>query len=190
MKINILELEIEDIIEEMILSKSDKLPYELDREYIIRQFNLCGYGIVDMLCFDILCINYNNGVRNITIDASIIELKRDILSIETFSQVMRYKKGIIEYSEFLQDKFKKETLITFRKLDVVMIGKCVDRIHECFCYLPDIIDCLKIFTYKISIDGFSLVRECGYNLSEPKFNRNYSIIESALIPKYRFHNTF
>lgn len=177
---NIQEKELEDVISEMILTSHCKLPTKMNYDYILRQFNLNGYGVPDIIGYSINEIINTEDERIIIIDVGLFELKRDKIDINTYTQSYRYAKGIFNYLSFISKKFNKYTDILINDFNIFNIGKTIDKAHECLCYLPDIIGNYHIYTYKFTMNGFGLENESGYSLIDNKFSRNYKDIQQSL----------
>lgn len=152
---NVLEKEIEDMIcqglagDRPLLRKKGLWIWE-DAAYQ-RQVDFGSYGICDILGMQVY--PRMNGTRYI--NAHIIEIKKEEVNIATFLQAARYAKAV-------QRIIKKRLTNTKVQCAITLIGKTVDSSSD-FIYLPDIIDNLAIYTYKLDFkDGITFQREAGY----------------------------
>lgn len=159
---NVLEKEIEDMIcqglvENRPLLRSKGL-WVWDDAVYQRQVDMGSYGICDILGLQVF--PKKEGTRYI--NAHIIEIKKEEINIDTFLQAVRYSKAITRY-------LKKKLTNTVVQCAITLIGKTVDSKSD-FIYLPDIIDNVALYTYKLDFQhGIIFKREKGYFLTNETF---------------------
>ena len=173
---NILESEIEDLISENLKTPEGKnLLYNRGLRFVdiydkfYRQIKLGNYGRLDLAG-----LRYNHSDRSYNV--SVIEIKKDEININTMLQAIRYCRGI--YSMFS----KYEVEINFQ---IFLIGKSI--CNNDFCYIPDFIHNVSLYTYKIDLQkGLLFNNEYGYkltceNLPDPDTFRDiYSITKIGI----------
>ena len=113
-----------------------------------RQVRIGNYGIADIITW----YRYDN-----ELNVSIIELKKDNISVGTLLQAMNYVRGVQMYFNRRRWPFPINFTIT-------LIGRELD-VNGSFCFFPDIIPFLKIYTYDYNFDGISFTQQEGYNLT-------------------------
>lgn len=134
----------------------------------IRQLRIGNYGIADIVTFD-RDIEEIEGKDTSILNIDIVELKQDIINVQTFLQSIKYVKGITEYLE-------KRDFYNFR-INVILIGTKVDM--SSFVYLPDIIrfnnECnnlygsLKLYKVSYDVNGINFKNLYGYKLVDSGF---------------------
>lgn len=152
---NILEKEIEELVGEVLENGIHRGLNEGEHK-IIRQFNLPGYGVIDLVAIP---INYE---EDVTID--IYELKRDKIDVNALMQLCRYLKGFKNYIE----KFKRDGKIRKNRninINGYLIGKEIEESGD-FVYLMNYIsENISVYTYGLSIENgleFELESFDGY----------------------------
>jgi len=147
---NILEKEIEDIIfstPNHVLNKRG-LPL---RGTKFRQVNLGSYGIADIVCVDIKYDGYWY------INIQVVELKRDLIDVNTLMQASRYVKGIYSMlDDIIPDRYVS--------LECILVGKTIQTNGD-FVFLMDLMTNAKAYTLSIDIiTGAIFKREYGYTI--------------------------
>jgi hypothetical protein len=161
------EKELEDIV----FKSSNQALQEKGLEIFgrkIRQLKIGNYGIADIVAFS-RAVEEIEGNTTSILDIDIIELKQDIVNIQTFLQSIKYVKGITEY-------LYKRHFFKFR-INITLIGTSVDMSN--FIYLPDLIrlnnECYDLYGrlnfYKVSYDvnGINFKNISGYKLIDSGF---------------------
>lgn len=113
-----------------------------------RQLKIGRYGIADLVTFS---------KRGRCIHFTVYELKKDNIGIAAFMQAYSYVKGITEYLN------KRGFFLT--TFEVVLIGKKLDMSGS-FCFLSDLIDNLRFYTYYVDITGLQFKEEYNYSLKD------------------------
>ena len=139
-----------------------------------RQLRIGNYGILDLLTacrmyeFETEVLwNEDSGIfeqkeiKRPLLRISVYELKKDKVGISAFLQCYNYIKGLKDWFK----KHKPEMNVSF---DAVLIGRELDTSGS-FCFLPDLIGDLQIYTYSYDIDGLKFNNECGYSLTNKGF---------------------
>lgn len=159
---NILEKEIEDMIwqgleEDRRLLVKKGLVVWSNASYH-RQVDFGSYGICDIMG---LQVNpKERGYR--TVNAHIIEIKKEEINSATFFQALRYAKAI---TRLVERRLKNTTCIC----GITLIGKTVDTKSD-FIYLPDIIYNVALYTYKLNFKlGIFFQKESEYFITDEKF---------------------
>lgn len=163
---NFLEKDLEQVI------------YEADTEMLAdrglnvygkrkRQLRIGNYGICDLLTHQKNYHPYCGYFHRITI----YELKKDVIGVSAFLQVMQYAKGV---QSFMDNKGYDYDI------EIVLIGKTID-LSGAICYLPSLfnndndfnlgfINSIRYYTYSYDIDGLRFTNLEGYTLSNEGFN--------------------
>ena len=127
------------------------------------QFNLQGYGIIDILVVDI--------DFDMSVTVTIIELKKDAVTVASVGQISRYNTGIkklfeeiVEASPFFFGRLKIN-------VELMLIGKSYENSDVCF--LVDSINNLTCYHYELRLNSgvyFNFVeeREISTDLSSSK----------------------
>lgn len=149
---NILEKEIEDIV----FSTSNGLLRERGlflRGMKFRQVNLGSYGIADIICVDMQ--KYDISQWGIAI--TIIELKKNLIDVNTLMQSARYEKGI---QRLLKRSHNLSSCsVTYHH---ILIGKEIQENGD-FVFLADAMYNANIYTYSIDIEkGILFKPNSGY----------------------------
>lgn len=138
---NILEKEIEDIVFETSNETLSSIGLDLLPNKM-RQVNLGSYGISDIICWGIVWKKYP---YNRDIHIQIVELKKDLVDVNTMMQSARYEKGI---KLFINQFNLVDTEI---HIEHILIGKKVQTNGD-FMYLLDSNDKYSVFTYSIDVE--------------------------------------
>lgn len=177
-----LEKDLEQIVWESDNKKLQDRGLEIEGKKF-RQLRIGNYGIADIVTLSKApLIDYVGqkafyDMQIITIN--VMELKKDIINIETFLQAARYIRGIQRYME-RKELFDGHPI----QFVVTLVGRVIDQ-DSGFEYLPDII-CgtidddvmtghydrplqLKIYTYSYDLDGITFEQERGYRLTKEGF---------------------
>lgn len=184
-----IEKDLEDVIfnapvNELRKRGLDRWAYWNDA-HTYRQMTIGNYGIADIiqyrrssepyyeydtLCYD-SCLEFN-----------IMELKKNLINIDTLLQAIGYCKGILKFIE------SRNTFDIKSKFTITLIGKKVDTSN--FIYLPDIINnedfSLQLYTYDYNYDGIKFKEHNGYALTNTKFNKQLSYSKYTKTDPYEF----
>lgn len=147
---NILEKEIEEIVfqsDNRILAKKGLF---LNR-HKLSQVNFGTYGIADIICWTVI---NEFGTRKLFFQ--VVELKKEVIDVNTLMQASRYVKAINE----IFDKFNLEN--TTINIEIILIGKTIQTNGD-FVFLTDFVKNLKVYTYEIDlIDGINFKQHRGW----------------------------
>lgn len=144
---------------------------------MLRQFKIGNYGVCDLITLDVEyepyynpeLINsddnvlYSEVLKKKTI-ITIYELKKDKIGISALLQASRYAKGIKRCMNQLYSRCDVDDF----KVKIVLIGRTIDTSGS-FCYLPDIFDDLKVYTYSYSLNGLIFKLQKGYRQENEGF---------------------
>lgn len=151
---NILEKEIEEIVflaDNELLSKKGLRLYKNK----LSQVNFGDYGIADIITWRVI---KNNSCR--IINFQVIELKKELIDVNTLMQASRYATAIRE----IMSQFN--LLNTKISIEIVLIGKKVQIIGD-FVFLANFVHNLDIYEYKISLDhGITFNKQQGWRKRE------------------------
>lgn len=153
-----------------------------------RQMTIGNYDIADIVQYKRYSepyYEYNTLCYNSYLDFNVMELKKNLINIDTLLQAIGYCKGILKFIE------SRNTFDIQSKFTVTLIGKKIDKSN--FIYLPDIVNSedffLKLYTYDYNYDGIKFIEHDGYSLANNKFNKQLSYskyikTEPIFLPKY------
>jgi hypothetical protein len=155
-----LEKNLEDIIyetESELLSGRGLSLY--GKKY--RQPRLGNYGTADIV---FIRKSYKEDYSDIIpfIVVNILELKQSKIDHAAFLQAIRYCKGVKAYFEH-RGVFNDIEI----KFEITLIGREITKSE--FCYLPDFMENIRIFTYQYDFNGISFKQHDGYKLSAEGF---------------------
>lgn len=119
-----------------------------------RQVRIGNYGISDIISY-FRPREYKCTWPIITI----LELKKDIIDVNTVLQGARYMKGVEQYLR----KTNRDTSIEVR---LCLIGK---NKSSDIIYFPDLFDNIGIYTYSYGIDGLYFEKCQNYHLLDEGF---------------------
>ena len=154
----IFESQLEDIIFESNIDLLEEKGLLLHRKRI-RQLKIPGYGICDMIAYGKQPDPFYKNILHI----QVIELKRQEINMNTFSQALRYVKGITRYL----NKTKPNLLYT---IDIVLIGESISH-EDSTLYLADLIydnnsffglSSVLLYTYKYTLNGMEFTNHSDY----------------------------
>lgn len=157
---NFLEKDLEDIIYENANTvEGRKLLEERGLEFsghTYRQVSMGKYGIADLVNIHAYSDRIRKGHSAHYLDVNVIELKKDIINIDTLLQAVGYKKAVEEYFDNYCSK-------AWDVLDVkvTLIGKKIE-IESNFVFLLDELDWLHAYTYSYSINGLHFEERYGW----------------------------
>lgn len=158
-----LEKDLEQIIWESDNQKLQERGLEINGKKF-RQLRIGNYGIADLVTFTkpnyLPQCEYHEGYFEDGI-ITIYELKKDNISVSSFLQLLGYAKGIKTYLE-------KKKLSHRYNIEMILIGKEID-LNSTFCYLPNFLPNLTIYSYHYDLNGISFKDEGYYNLTETGF---------------------
>lgn len=124
-----------------------------------RELIIGNYGRADIVTFE----RYDKYDRiNKENDAciTIYELKQNEINWNTFHQIIRYYKGIKQYT--IERGFNYD-------FKVVMIGKEISKDTD-FIYLTDLFENIDIYTYEYKVDGLYFKQHFDYSLINKGWN--------------------
>lgn len=146
----LLEREIEDFIYNGFLEGNKKITEVFpDHINIYRQFELKGYGVVDLLTIDDVYFVSGERVSELIIRINIYELKVGQLKYEHISQVYRYKTALYRICEKHSCSSNIKIIIS-----PYLIVENIDVNSDMVSLLNWLRD-LTIVTYKYDLDGIS-----------------------------------
>lgn len=189
---NFLEKNLEDIIYETDSKILNERGLHLFKNKK-RQVTIGNYGVSDIICYeygyerdpcksflnDNKDCSFCNGFeckRKTSLDIQILELKQNQINVNSFLQVLRYAKGILDY--FNSIKF----YVPFN-IEMILIGSTLDNNSD-FIYLPEIINVdeyasvnnnipytfdFNMFTYEYLFDGIYFNEVNKYSLINKGF---------------------
>jgi len=161
----------------------EQIIYDTDNELLVKKgLHICGkkyrqikignYGICDLITVSKFYDYYGDDMDRPfpVLKISVIELKKNEISVNTFLQAVRYLKGIQRYLEFREKHFEV-------RYDIILIGDNIESSSD-FLYLTDLIESygyntgfnLKFYTYGMDINGLNFTKECGYKLTTEGFD--------------------
>lgn len=171
-----LEKDLEEIIYNTYLNSPEKLRKKnlYMRGSIKRQLKIGNYGILDLLTInrdyeyefvpvwdEEKCIFECKEVIRPILILTVYELKKEKVGISAFLQCYGYIKG-------LKDWFKENKPKIRVRFESVLIGKELDKSGS-FCYLPELINELEVYTYSYDVDGLNFKNERDYKLINKGF---------------------
>lgn len=118
-----------------------------------KQVYLGGYGRLDLVTLE-------RGDNKIFI--TVYEFKKDEVGVNTYLQALTYCKGISRYIN--KRGLFKNIKVVYR---IILVGSSIEK--SAFCYMPDFIENLRVYTYKYLFDGIYFNKECGYHLIKDGF---------------------
>lgn len=154
-----LEKNLEDLIyENANTEEGQKLLEErgLDlRGRTYRQVSMGKYGIADLINIFASTERIQKGfsVHHLIVD--IIELKKDIVNVDTLLQAVGYKKAVDEYLDGYCAKAWDDY-----EVRVTLIGQKLETSSN-FVFLLNELDWVKVYTYSYSIKGLMFTDESG-----------------------------
>jgi hypothetical protein len=187
---NILEKEIEDLLELCINDSDFNLKALKNRDYdfdfstgkklIKRQFELRGYGIIDLITISFEeFFDYQDNSLNIIPVIKIYELKKEKIDVNSLMQLSRYIKGMKRYIH----KIDKNILSDLNKIKIcnnirgILVGKSV-QMNGDFVFLMELIRGVKVITYKLDMNiGLKFVEE---NFAYTPQNESFEFSSDAL----------
>jgi len=147
-KINLLEIDLEDLVEKLLEDEPETL--SLLPGILMRQFVLKGYGKIDLLHLSFHKEYDWTGkktVLNNYLEITVIELKRDKLSYNEVGQLARYMKGIKNYYDGLKEVLTKGFCI---RVKGILIGKTIDAQSD-FVYMMNYMgNDIDLYTYELN----------------------------------------
>jgi len=164
------ERESENLMEELSVFPLDE---------VFKQFNLGKYGIPDIVQFQ-----YLNNYPEINI--KIFELKKDIIDISTFLQVLGYKKGILEYLKKTGYTDLDRDFDLKVSIECILIGRSIKK-DDNFCYLPSCFDGISVYTYDIDIDsGLTIEDQNGFYRIDAHPTTDFEFVINCF--EYKIHD--
>jgi hypothetical protein len=164
----ITEEELEDYLFKYDSSDGDSPMGTYGKVY--RQFEIKGYGIIDLLYVDI-----SPGCNFPVIKVVIVELKKDKIDFNALGQICRYKVALERFFDELREK---KDCKYFEELEIhgVLVGN--KYANGDICYSIDTIDWLECYHYEIDLSCGAEFRESSgwYNEGE-NFKKLYSKIK-------------
>lgn len=168
-KMNILESDLEDMLEQMINDKSDHIQLlRLPKNGILfRQFNIKGYGRTDLMY-----LNYVNHkeYKEKFLNIYVIELKKDLLTVDDISQLCRYVRAVRRFV----DDFEYNLNINVRG---ILIGKGVCKSGD-VVFLGDVLSESNIDIFSYQFDYKTGLRfDCVNNGTWSNTNEDFEPID-------------
>lgn len=159
---NILECEIEELLFNNLKDKDllrSRGFHHFEQHYYLHP-NFGSYGIPDIIGVTV----YENKDFNCkSLSATIYELKKELINIDTFLQAIRYARAIDRIVE-KNDDFN----ISEVDIKIVLIGKKVD-LNSDFIYISDLFPKVHFLTYSIDISkGLLFKNHFGYCITNEK----------------------
>ena len=156
---NILECEIEELLFNNLKNEQllrDRGFHYFEQHYYLHP-NFGSYGIPDIVG---VTIRDAELPEYKVMSATIYELKKESININTLLQASRYAKAINRVTTEIEDLCINEV-----DIKIVLIGKKIDLGSD-FVYVADICDNLHLVTYSIDmIKGVSFNRHYNYSMS-------------------------
>lgn len=135
-----------------------------------RQLRIGNYGVADLIEFrrPIYCGCEDGFLLG---KIRVLELKKDLVNIDTFFQAVRYARGVQSYL-----KYTNPYLLNNVELEVALIGKKVDK-RSSLTYLPSLFNDsnnglgmkVSIFEYTYEVDGIRFKKIKNYTLTNEGF---------------------
>lgn len=119
-------------------------------DQIFRQVQIGNYGIAD-----IITVSTTSKWSNIMI----YELKNKLVNTAAFWQLIRYMRGI---EWFIEQGNLRERFSVYG----VLVGRDMDMTGE-LCYIPEVTNNIKIYTYDYKMTGMNFSRVNGFHLKNP-----------------------
>ena len=161
---NFLEKDLEDIVFNTDTDLLQKRGLDIHGKRY-RQLRIGNYGIADIVTVKKVSQPvFRNGellFMDRTLKIEVYELKQNEISINTFMQAIRYCAGINDYISRFRNKIFE---IDF---SICLIGRSLTGGD--FCYTPDFLHNLRMFTYDYDFDGIVFNQEDGYYLDNNGF---------------------
>jgi hypothetical protein len=155
---------LEKDLENLLLESSNNLLEERGLESLesnkLNQVYLGNYGTCDMITWEKVLTRINGRIHT-WLNITVVELKKDLISIDAILQVIRYMKGVEQY-------LKKRNVAY--NIKSVLIGKNVD-LNTDACYIIDYVDLLDVYTYTYKIDGIFFDYQKDFGLVNDGFNK-------------------
>jgi hypothetical protein len=148
-----LEKDLEQIVYKASNEQLDKCGLRV-RGKRFRQKIIGNYGVCDMITVQVIKTDAEYYYYNVTI----YELKKENVELSTFTQTIKYARGIISY---LEKRTHRPIAI-----NIVLIGRKVNlrsdvvylpRLFSQYAYPSTGINSLQIYTYDYKIDGLSFI---------------------------------
>ena len=129
--------------------------------HVFRQFEIKGYGVID-----ILCLSLAKSCTTINVDIHIYELKNANINHQAIMQIARYKQGVERYikNQFVTTAKRKQAANVNIYGHILGLGYAS---QEDICFLVDSIPWLDCFFCAITKDGVFFKKSSGwYNKAE------------------------
>jgi len=153
---NVLEKDLEDLVYETAkkdanLLRQRGLPIN---GYCMRQVNLGDYGIADMVCFEI---------NDYCIEVQVVELKKEVININTLMQAARYAKPI---KDAVEKAFRGNRRHVF--MSIILVGKKIETSGD-FVFLLDYTHRASAYTVEIDLEKGVVFNHCaGYRMVDAR----------------------
>lgn len=150
---------------ERIIYEADSLDL-CDRGLVLagklkRQLKIGNYGIADLVHLDRPI--FSNGEIFVKGVITIIELKKDTISVSALVQALRYTKGITRYL-----KKNNPSILNYFDIKIYLIGRRIDKNSD-LIYAPDIFKNVRFFTYDYTLKGLIFTEIRDYKLIDEGF---------------------
>jgi len=169
------ERDLEDVIFNAPANKLKErgLDSYLYNAHTYRQLTIGNYGIADIIQFKRESEPYYEGhtlCYDPYLNINVIELKKNLINVDTLLQAIGYCKGILKFIE------SRNTFDIKSKFIITLIGKKIDTSN--FVFLPEIINSndfwLNLYTYEYGFDGIRFINHDNYSLTNNRYNKNLS----------------
>ena len=137
--------------------ESDSLREHLasNPDVVERQFSLGNYGVPDIVTFHI--DPSDHWAFDTYLGITIYELKKGKINYEALDQIVKYKKGMMEYLDNFTD--------LGYHIECVLIGNGLD-ISGGFLYIPDCFNDISFYTYDLDINGGLKIESNSWHLTD------------------------
>lgn len=148
-----LEKDLEEIVYKASNEQLDKCGLRV-RGKRFRQLIIGNYGICDMITVQAIKTDAGYYYYNVTI----YELKKDKIELSTFTQTIKYARGVISYLEKrIQRPIAINIVLIGRKINLCSDVVYLPRLISQYAYPSTGINSLQIYTYDYKINGLSFI---------------------------------
>lgn len=179
----ITEKELEDYLFEWTpndpYEEEEGHPLGFNYENILRQVNIQGYGIVDLLSIDITC----QGELMPCIDINIIELKKGIIDYNALGQICRYKAALDRFFADLR-RLKGHKYLKNLNVTGTLVGSDLNQQGD-LCYAVESIPWLSLYTYELDLrEGITFELSSGWHNPSEDFSSLHKKIKDDFINQF------
>lgn len=145
----------------------------------LRQVNLKGYGIIDLLYVNVSHEEGPDG-SGFHVDITIVELKKNHVDLSALGQICRYRQGMERY---LGHFMRKEKEWITSNIYGILVG--IDYADGDICYAVDSIRWLQTYTYSLSLeDGAEFKESVGW-FNESEDFKGLANIKKDIISRWK-----